>query len=65
MKGTKEFYDIMEAFERYVKSDACPYIGCTIERADKNAKHFYENGRLNQMFIVYMAGNANAKYTYQ
>ena len=55
MKGTKEYYEIQEAFEKYlIKSPI--YTGCAIVRADKDAKHFYENGKVNDLFLMFMCG---------
>lgn len=66
MKGTKEFYEMQDSFEKLVKSRNCPiYIGSEIVRAAKDSKHFYENGRLNDAFLMYMAGYSNAKCEYQ
>lgn len=55
MKGTKEYYEIMDAFEKCI-SYLPVYVGCKIERAPKDSKHFYENGKLNDLFMLYMAG---------
>lgn len=62
MKGTKEFYEVQEVFEKYIQSSACSiYFGCEIVRADKNLKHFYENGKLNDAFVLFMAGYSMGK----
>lgn len=65
MKGTKEFYDLQNAFEAFIQSKECPiYIGCKIERAAKTAKHFYGNGRLDDLFVAYMAGYMAGRLNY-
>lgn len=66
MKGTKEFYDLQDSFERYIKDvKNCPiYIGAKIERAEKSARHFYENGKINDLFLVYMAGYSAGRLNY-
>lgn len=62
MKGTKEYYELRDCFERYVMSSECQiYFGCKIVRAPVEAKHFYENGKLNEAFIMYMAGYSYGK----
>ena len=60
MKGTKEFYEIQADLERMIEKSPI-YIGCKIERAAKDAKHFYENGKLNELFYVFMAGVSTGK----
>lgn len=65
MRKSKEFYDLRESFEKYIQSDQCPiYLGCKIERAKEDKKHFYENGKLNDFFIVYMSGYMNGRINY-
>lgn len=65
MKNTKEFYELRETFEKYIKSQSCPvYFGCEIQRANKDAKYFYENGKLNDAFIMYMSGYMNGRLNY-
>ena len=62
---TKEFHDMRNQFEKDImKSDI--YIGCEITRDTSTVKSvFYENGKLNDLFIAYMLGYANAKNYYQ
>jgi len=55
MKGTKEFYEMQNDFERMIVKSPI-YLGCKIERAPKEAKYFYENGKLNDLFYVFMMG---------
>ncbi len=64
MKGTKEFYEIQKDFEKYIEGSNCRvYFGCKPVRA-KEAKYFYENGKMNDAFIMYMAGFSNGKLRY-
>lgn len=65
MKGTKEFYEMQTAFEKMVNSINCPiYLGCEIVRSPKDSHFFYENGNLNNAFLMYMAGYSNGRNTY-
>ncbi len=57
MKGTKEFYEIQQEFEKYIKNVKTPiYVGCEITRAPKDAKHFYESEKVNDLFMMFMCG---------
>lgn len=65
MKGTKEFYEIQNAFEKYIMSDSCPvYIGAKITRAPKDAVYFYENGNVNSFFQMFMSGYGLGRLNY-
>jgi len=57
--GTKEFYELMDSFEKAVKEN--PAVRCEIKRADrsKNPSHvFYDNGELNLAFQMFQSGYA-------
>lgn len=65
MKGTKEFYEVQDAFEKYIESQNCPvYFGAKPVRAPREASHFYENGKINDAFILFMAGYMNGRLVY-
>lgn len=60
MKGTKEFYELMDQFERDLNKMPV-YVGAKVIR-EKDSKHsFYTNDTINKMFIGYMAGYQFAK----
>lgn len=61
--GTKEFYDLMNQFEKDLKN--MNVYGCRIQReplkmGEKNV-YFYTDGRVNGLFEAYMFGYSNAK----
>lgn len=58
MKGTKEFYDLQNQFEKDVKTLS---YGNTIERENKSEKSFYKNGYINDLFKAYMLGYSYKK----
>lgn len=56
MYGTKEFYDLMDHFEKIAGK---LFFGHKIERAKRDNRHpseFYYDGFVNQMFVSFMAG---------
>jgi hypothetical protein len=62
MRKTKEFYDMMDQFER----DAKKHFRGRFDRVKPGAKcpaeySFYEDGQINDMFRAYMMGYAYAK----
>lgn len=67
MKGTKEFYDLMDSFERLGLYNV--YVSGEVKRASKEVMGkyrnvYYDNGEVNKLFLVYMNGYANGKATY-
>jgi len=62
MRGTKEFYDIQNQFEKDIKSII---YGHEIERVVKGeavpVDVFYHDGYVNTLFHAYMLGHQNAK----
>jgi hypothetical protein len=64
MKGTREFYQIQEQFEKDIKS---VIYGHEIERVGRDEKVpssvFYNDGYVNTLFQVYMLGHGNGKLT--
>ena len=62
MRGTKEFYELREHFEKDVKTGM---YGHTVEREKKDAKVpvdvFYTDGYVNQLFLSYMRGYSLGK----
>jgi len=61
MKGTKEFYDLQKNFEKFIFSKQCHIRFNDIVRAPRDANYFYEDGKMNECFIMYMAGYSNGK----
>ena len=64
-RGTKEFYEVREQFERAVNDGFFGYISGDLTKDDFNSSTFYANGEVNTAFRVYMAGYAAAKCEYQ
>ena len=64
-RGTKEFYEVRDSFEKAVKSGVFGYISGDLTKEDFNATTFYANGQVNTAFRFYMAGYAAAKCEYQ
>lgn len=72
MRGTKEIIEIMDAFEMSCKTDYAGYIGCKIERIERNGKHdrewpkdhFYTNTELNTKFKFFMMGYMSGRSHY-
>jgi hypothetical protein len=72
MRGTQEIVEAMDAFERYCKSPNSGYIGCKIERIEKNGaqaegwpkNHFYTNSELNEKFQFFLTGYSFARARY-
>lgn len=62
-RGTKEFYDLQNQFEKDVENIPV-YTGAKIERNKEQSAtshYFYDNGKLNDLFLGYMAGYQLAK----
>lgn len=59
--GSKEFHELREQFEKDL--DSIPvYVGAhPVRSKDGISGFFYENGKINDLFLGYMAGYANAK----
>jgi len=57
MRGTKEFDELMEQFEKNVKEIT---YGHSIKRECRHSKTpksvFYEDGHINELFHAYMLG---------
>ena len=57
MKGTKEFYEIMDQFEKEAKR---LFYGHKIDRVVKNDRipqdQFYDDGFVNNMFQAFLSG---------
>ena len=64
LKGTKEFYELMDQFEKDVKKIT---YGHKVEREQANEKLpvniFYQDGYINTLFLAYMRGYVNGKWT--
>jgi hypothetical protein len=58
-RGDKEFYRLMEDFEKGMKQLPI-YIGGHSDRS-KSERAYYDNGRINELFIAFMAGYQLAK----
>lgn len=68
MKGTKEFYEVVDQFEKDFKNPETDlYVSCSnpLERSPKESKRFYENGMVNQIFNAYLLGYSFHKSTSQ
>lgn len=64
-RGTKEFYEVRDQFEKAVNAGVFGYISSDLTKDDFNSTTFYANGEVNTAFRVYMAGYAAAKCEYQ
>lgn len=64
-RGTKEFYEVRDQFEKAVNGGFFGYISGDLTKDDFNSHTFYANGEVNTAFKVYMAGYAAAKCEYQ
>lgn len=70
MRGTQEMLDMMDAFEKACALPYTGYLGCKIERIDRNGKHnaewpkdhFYTNTDLNTKFKFFMMGFQAGKH---
>lgn len=58
-RGTKEFYDMIDAFEKCVKSNS-NFSSLRLKKYEKGAmvppSEFYENGETNKLFHAFMLG---------
>jgi hypothetical protein len=67
-KGSKEFYEVIEAFEMHVKNSTV-YVAdlSRVDRNDENTPngYFYNNGTTNNLFLMFMSGYVSAKANYQ
>ena len=67
-KGSKEFHEVMQAFEMHVKNSSV-YVNdlSRVDRNDENTPtgYFYNNGNTNNLFLMFMSGYVSAKAVYQ
>jgi len=58
MRGTKEFYELIEQFEKNVKRGDSHLYCSDLSRCGENepAYCFYNNGNTNQLFHSFMLG---------
>lgn len=63
-RGTKEFYQIQQEFEKAVDSGVLGYIPGDFTKDDFNSTTFYANGQVNTAFRCYIGGYAAAKFEY-
>lgn len=67
-KGTKEFYEMIESFEKYAKSENCNiYFGCDFQKENKslwNKQIYYTNGKLNDAFKLFIFGYSCGRCEY-
>ena len=62
--GTKEFYHMQDEFERSIKKSKHAYV-TSLERTDGSVKGvFYENGKTNELFHVFMLGYSSGRLAY-
>lgn len=59
-KGSKEFEELRTQFESDLPMMPV-YIGGKIEREAKDSPAYYSNGKVNDLFKVYMLGYQSAK----
>ncbi len=64
-RGTKEFYDVRDQFEKAVKAGFFAYTSSDLTKDDFNSTTFYANGEVNNAFRTFMTGYAVAKCEYQ
>lgn len=64
-RGSKEFYQAVESFERDVNSGSLGYISSDFTKDDFSKTTFYENGEVNFAFRVYLSGYSSAKCEFQ
>ena len=62
-KGTKEYYEIREQFEKDLHKLPI-YVSNNLIRDNSESPAFYENGEVNNLFIVYMAGYGLGRLIY-
>ncbi len=65
-RGTQEFYELQQSFEKAIKSENFPLYGVSsYDRVSRDEElptsQFYNDGVVNQLFHAFMAGYANAK----
>ena len=61
-RGSKEMYDLMVYFESNINKVV--YVGSDFSREDKELweiGHYYCNGKVNDLFLAYMAGYGHGK----
>ena len=64
-RGTKEFYEMMDQFERCMKSDKRIYCGSlTRESKDAGGRVYYTDGKVNDLFIAFMLGYSTGRLNY-
>lgn len=64
MKGTKEYEDLSQIFERTINSKQSPVFVSAkdkFKRASRESSYFYENGQINDLFYAFMLGYQYAK----
>lgn len=64
-RGSKEFYEVIDSFEKTVSSGYIGYVPSDFTKDDFNNDTFYANGEVNKAFKSFMAGYAAAKCNYQ
>lgn len=64
-RGSKEFYEVRDQFEKAVVAGAFGYISSDLTKDDSHSKSFYANGQVNTAFRVYMAGYAAGRCEYR
>lgn len=61
--NTKEHYDMIEAFETMLKTSPIP-ASCRFDKEDTalwSSGRIYQNGEVNNLFLVYRFGYARGK----
>ena len=63
-RGTKEFYDIQESFEKAVNSGALGYIPSDFEEHNSGNHTFYANGAVDSAFKCFLHGYSAGRCEY-
>lgn len=64
-RGTKEFYEVKDAFEKAVNGGFLGYLPSNLDEDDFSTSTFYANGQVNDAFRAFMTGYAAAKCRYR
>ena len=68
-RGSKEFYEMIDSFELHLKNSHIYVTDMSKVSKDDSENlpktYFYNNGSVNNMFLMFMAGYVSAKSEYQ
>lgn len=58
-KGSKEFYELLDCFEKAFRSLPVRVMGSEpLKRSPRDSYYFYENGDTNNLFLLFLAGHS-------